>query len=126
MRSNREQYVWTLVALAVCAFILDRLVVGPYIEHRASLVTRRDEAAHDLAEGHRILDQEKRLRRTLEHMGDSIKLTPSEVEGQLLHRVQDWKQQAGVASASFQRVRSIDERGFTHMTFQVSGGGPNA
>src|SRR4051794_10214447 len=110
MGTSRQNLVWTLVALAAAAFILDRLIVGPYIEHRASLVTRRDEAAHDLAEGRRVLDQEKRLLRALQQMGDVIQSNPSEVEGQLLHRVQEWKQQAGVASASFQRVRSIDER----------------
>ena len=123
MSTNRQRYLLFAIGVVAGLLALDRLVIGPYLDYRMELVTRRQDAKKELAKAEGVLRQEKEFRRTLVEMGDSLKADPSDVEGRVLHKLQGWKQQAGLSNASFQRIRSVEEKGFTRMSFSVSAAG---
>jgi hypothetical protein len=121
--SKRERYIFFAVAAAVSIFVLDRLILTPYADRRRELVQFRQENQNKLADVKQVLGREQRLRKLLVGMGGSVRSDPSQAEGQVMHLLSDWERQAGVAKASFQRVRSVERYGYTHLTFHVSATG---
>jgi hypothetical protein len=121
--SHRERYISVVVLVAAAAFMLDRLALTPYLERRDVLIDQRQTQARKLADAQLVLRQERQFRQLLADMGASVAAEPSAVEGQFLHMLHEWEQQSGVAKASFNRQRSVEAHGFTHMTFHVSATG---
>jgi hypothetical protein len=103
MTSNRQRYLSFAVAVAAGIFTLDRLVIRPYLGHRTGLVAERQDKQKRVTDARQVLQREKELRKTMAEMGDSLKAEPSDAEGQVLHSLQEWKQQSGLANASFMR-----------------------
>jgi hypothetical protein len=121
--SSRERYI-TVAALAVGSiFALDRLGLSPYLEKRKSLADQIEARRHDLEGAKQLLLREQRLRQILAGMGQTLRSDASSVEGALLHLLHQWQVESGVREASFQRVYTVEEHGFTHLRFQVSATG---
>jgi len=121
--SSRERYI-TLAALAVGSiFALDRLGFSPYLDKRKELAERIEQRRHDMDGAKQLLQREQRLRQILTGMGQTLRADASSVEGQLLHLLHQWQEESGVREASFQRVFTVEEHGFTHLRFQVSATG---
>ena len=121
--SSRERYITLAVLVAAGLFAIDQLMLSPYLERRKTLaeeMTQRDQSLNDAQQ---VLGRERQLRSIIKGMGTSLRADSSTVEGQLLHLLYEWQQQAGVAGASFQRVHAIEAHGFTHLKFQISAGG---
>jgi hypothetical protein len=124
--SSRERYI-SLAALAVGSiFALDRLGLSPYIEKRKALAEQIEQRQHEMDAANQLLQREQRLRHILTGMGQTLRSDASSVEGQLLHLLHQWQEESGVAGASFQRVFTLEEHGFTHLRFQVSATGSMA
>jgi hypothetical protein len=121
--SKRERYVFVAVAAAVLLFVIDQLVLTPYLERRQALVELRQARQKQLDEVRHVLGREQRLRRLLVAMSGQVRSDPSQAEDQILHLLHDFEGKAGVSKASFQRLRSIERYGYTHMTFHVSASG---
>jgi hypothetical protein len=124
--STRERTVTLVVLFACAAFVVDSVVIAPYLTARHTLADRKQKQQLELDKAHRILDAEKRLRRKLALLSGRIKPDPAAAEAQLLHLLSDFQQQAGVANASFQRVRTAEDHGYTHLTYHVSATGSMA
>jgi hypothetical protein len=121
--SSRERYI-TLAALAVGSiFALDRLGFSPYLERRKALAERIEQRRHEMDGAKQLLQREQRLRQILTGMGQTLRSDASSVESQLLHLLHQWQEESGVGGASFQRVYTVEEHGFTHLRFQVSATG---
>src|SRR5438105_2671982 len=111
--SNRERYILTGLMLAALVFALDRLVLAPYLEWRDGLAAQAAANQRSLNEGHDMLAREQSLRRLLASMGGSIATNASAAEGQLLQLLHDREQEAGVNNASFSRVRTAEQHGYS-------------
>ena len=122
--STRERNITLVVLLACAALILDRLAIEPYIDTRHELVIQHQKRRHELDEANLILKREAHLRRTMAQLSKTIQPDPASAEAQLLHLLNDLEQQTGVGSASFQRVRTLDNHGYTSLTYHVSAAGP--
>jgi hypothetical protein len=122
--SDRERLIVAGLIVALLAFALDRLVLGPYLDWRGQLTAQAAANNRSLAEAHQMLDRERDLRRLLASMGGTIASDASTAEGQLLQLVHDREQEAGVGNASFSRVRTAEQHGYTCLTFHVSASGP--
>ena len=121
--SSRERYISLALLVAAGLFAVDRLVLSPYLERRNALADEMTQRNQSLDDAHQVLGRERQLRQIIKGMGASLRSDSSTVEGQLLHLLYEWQQQAGVSGASFQRVLSIEAHGFTHLKFQISAGG---
>lgn len=118
--SKREKY-FTIVLLGACAvFVLDRLAIGPYLDRRDALVLQRQLMQKNIDEAHKVLLDERRLKKELAGMEGFFKLDPSDAEGRLLGMLQESDQSSGVNAASFQRVGIVEEHGFTRLTYQAT------
>ncbi len=124
MQSSRRQRVIINLLLATLAlFALDRLALSPYLEMRDDLIHQLDSAANDLTQAHHILQLQDQLRPLSRAMSSALTADPSAVESRLLHLLHEWQQTAGVANASFGRLRSTESHGFTCLTFDISATG---
>jgi hypothetical protein len=128
--SKRERQISVVVLVAAALLVLDQLALTPYLERRKALVDERSARADELADVTRLMKKEQRLRRLLVEMGAAMagggggqQADPSQAEGRFLTLLDEWEKQAGVAKASFQRLRSAEAYGFTKLTFQVSATG---
>jgi hypothetical protein len=121
--TSRERYISLAVLVAAGLFVVDRLILSPYLERRRTLADEMTQRDQSLNEAQQVLGRERQLRLIIKGMGASLRSDSSTVEGQLLHLLYDWQQQAGVAGASFQRVHAIEAHGFTHLKYQISAGG---
>jgi hypothetical protein len=121
--SSRERYISFAVLVAAGLFAVDRLMLSPYLERRRTLADEMTQRDQSLNEAQQVLGRERQLRQIIKGMGASLRSDSSTVEGQLLHLLYEWQQQAGVGGASFQRIHAIEAHGFTHLKFQISAGG---
>ena len=128
--SKRERQISVVVLVAAALLVLDQLALTPYLERRRALVDEAGLRADELADVTRVMKKEQRLRRALVDMGAAMagagngrQADPSQAEGRFLTLLDEWEKQAGVAKASFQRLRSVEAYGFTRLTFQVSATG---
>jgi hypothetical protein len=121
--SKRERYIIVAVVAAVSIFSADRLVLTPYFERRQELVESRQLRQKQLDDVRQVMAREQRLRRLLVAMSGQVRSDPSQAEGQIMHLLHDFEGQAGVSKASFQRLRSVERYGYTHLTFHVSANG---
>lgn len=106
-------------------FVVDSVAVNPYLERRRALAEERVTKSRELAGVRDVLRRERQLRKVLVGLA-STKADPSEVEGRVLHQLNEWQREAGVGRASFQRVRMVEAYGFTRVTFQASATGTMA
>jgi hypothetical protein len=121
--SSRERYISVAVLVAASAFAIDRLFLTPYLERRKALTEEIANRDRSLGEAQQVLGRERQLRLIIRGMGGSLRADASAVEGQLLHLLHEWEQQAGVGGASFQRVHALEAHGFTHLKFNISATG---
>ena len=128
--SKRERQISVVVLVAAALLVLDQLALTPYLDRRRALVDEASSRADELADVTRLMKKEQRLRRLLVDMGAAMaggtsgqQPDPSQAEGRFLTLLDEWEKQAGVAKASFQRLRSVEAYGFTRLTFQVSATG---
>ena len=124
MALSRRERTITVAALAVGSILaLDRLGLSPYLERRQALADQIAQRTQDMNDARQLLQREQRLRQILTGMGQTLRLEASAVEGQLLHLLHQWQEESGVGGASFQRVYTVEEHGFTHLRFQISATG---
>jgi len=121
--SKRERLILFALALVAGLLITDRMALSPYFEWRTDMIVRRDAERRQLVDDRALLDRERRLRGMLVRMGGANATDTASVEGKVLNLVHDWEQQAGVGIGSFHRVRMVDSREFSTLSFQVSGSG---
>jgi hypothetical protein len=121
--SSRERYISVAVLSLGSLFALDRLGLTPYLERRQALAEQLDLRTQEMNDAQQLLLREQRLRGILSGMGQTLRSDASTVESELLHLVHQWQQESGVGGASFQRVYTVEEHGFTHLRFQISATG---
>jgi hypothetical protein len=122
--SKRERLVANLLLLLVGAWALDQFVLATYLEKRQELAGEYESQSHEIDQATAVIQRQAELRDLVQTMGDSLGEDPSVVEARLLHLAQDWEQKANVTNASFQRISAAEEKGFTRLTFEISGDGP--
>ena len=129
--SKRERQIAVVVLAAAALFVVDQLLLSPYIERRAELREAADKNAASLADMRKVMREEGKLRGVLVRMGAALgdaaggqqQADASWAEGKILAALQEWERSAGVGKASFNRLRSTEQYGFTRLTFQVSATG---
>ena len=122
--STRERNITLAVLIACVALILDRVAIEPYVQMRHDLVALHQKRRHELDDANLILKREAHLRRTMAQLSKTIQPDPASAEAQLLRMLNNLEQQTGVGSASFQRVRTLDDHGYTSLTYHMSAAGP--
>lgn len=128
--SKRERQISVVVLVAAALLVLDQLALSPYLDRRRALMDEASARADELTDVTKVMKKEQGLRRLLLEMGTAMagglngqQADPSLAEGRFLTLLDEWEKQAGVAKASFQRLRSTEAYGFTRLTFQVSATG---
>lgn len=131
--SKRERQIAVVVLAAAALFVVDQVALSPYLAERTRLQDAAATKAAELADVRRVMKEEGKLRGVLVRMGAALgdaaggqggqQADASWAEGKILAALQEWERSAGVGKASFNRLRSTEQYGFTRLTFQVSATG---
>src|SRR5690348_3871678 len=121
--SSRERLMAFALLMVGALFTLDRLAWQPYFDRRNELLKLQDEKQTAEHQATRVLRQAERLKPVMASLNQTLKDDTSETEGQLLHLMQEWEKSAGLKDGSFVRIKTVDEHGFVHLTFHISGTG---
>lgn len=122
--SKREKYIAIGAGVVICALLLDQILLSPLFfrlnnandaidAHQLDLQKAKDLFASDIAAS----------RRWKELTAGGLKLDASSAEGQLLDRVRDAAQSAGLSVQSLKPDRSERVNGFYRITLRVSATG---
>ena len=121
--SQRERYISFVLMAAGALFTLDRLMLEPYLEHRAELVQQLETKQHDKQEADLLLGRAHSFQVSMAGMRNALNQDSSDAEGKILHLMREWETQADLKNASFLRLRSVTEHGFGRLTFHITGTG---
>jgi Tfp pilus assembly protein PilO len=124
MMSKRERMIGFLAAGVLGALALDQLLVTPLLARLDDANRRHDVAEQQLAQNQQWLDRDLNLRREWNRMaGESLKIDAPAAEGQLLNRVRDWAQDAGLSLTSLKPERPVREQGYQKLTIRATATG---
>jgi len=126
-RTTREKYFMIAVGAAAGLWALDRYALSPYLDARAEVAASQLAADQKLLEVEQLQVQDKRMRRTWARMRQAgVESAPSEAERKMLHAIQSWAQEAGIAHVSLRPERINKEHGFVQVVVHATGSGPTA
>ena len=126
-RTTREKYFMIAVGAAVALFALDRYALVPYIGASNEIAERQAAAQEDLDGMVRLRRERRRMEKSWAAMRDAgVESTPSEAERKMLHAIQSWAQEAGIAHLSVRPERLNKDHGFVQVVVHASGSGPAA
>jgi len=122
--SKRERYAVIGVIIVIGVLALDRLVLTPMLDRRKELQdqTLAASADHDRAEG--LLKNRPQLSKRWNGMlTGGLKSDASSAVSQVLHRVELWASESGLAFAGLKPERTEKYQQFQIMTFRANGTG---
>jgi Tfp pilus assembly protein PilO len=122
--SKRERYI-VIVTVAVVAILgLDQFFVSPLLAKKSDLDGRIDSAEKEVAKQSTDVDLAKRARhKWAQAAGNTVKRDAPEVESQVNNSVRQWGQDSRMNVTSFRQDRIEKEKGFTKITYLVTGAG---
>jgi hypothetical protein len=121
-RTRREQLLILGVASAVGIFVLDRYVLTPFTTAREAIRTQQEITQARLAEVNTLFKREQQMRRAWAGMTVAgIEASPAEAERKMLHALQAWAQQSGVANVSLRSERVNQPHGYVKVNVHVTG-----
>jgi hypothetical protein len=125
-RTTREKYFMVAVGAAVGLWALDRYAVTPYVDARKDVIEQQAAAREQLDGRVRLQRERRRMAKTWAAMRDAgIESSPSEAERKMLHAIQAWAQDAGIAHLSLRPERVNKDHGFVQIIIHASGSGPS-
>lgn len=122
--SKREKVIGIVAGVVVGALALDQLLITPMftrLDDANAMIKRHEE---DLLKANSTFTSDLQARRRWKEMaGNGFKADASAAEGQLLDRVRDAAQNAGLSVQSFKPERSERVGGFYRITLRITATG---
>jgi hypothetical protein len=122
--SKRERYIVIATVVVVGVLGLDQFFVSPLWAKKADLDGRIKVAQDDLTAKTSDIDLARRARRKwAQASGNTVKRDAPEVESQVNNNVRQWGADSRMNVTSFRQDRVEKEKGFTKITYLVTGAG---
>ena len=122
--SKRERLIAIAVVAVLGVLALDQIVVSPLLARSDDLDAQIMAAQEDMLEAQDLFrDSRRRGREWALVSRDALKRNASEAEGQLLTRVREWAQDAGVGLTSLKPERDEKLKDFRQITLRATATG---
>lgn len=122
--SRREKIIVAVTGVVLGAFALDRVILTPWLDRRADALARVDLAQQDLTRAQQTFQNDQRAQRNWRRMaGDTLRTDAPAAEAQVLNRVRDWAQDAGLSLTSLKPERNEREKGYHKVTIRATATG---
>lgn len=119
--SKRERFTALVAGLILGALLLDRAVFSPLLQRFDAAGAELNDATAALTDAEALFDKSQRARRRWRELaGDSLRADPSAAESQLLNRVRDWAQAAGLTLTSLKPERIEREKEYQKLTIRAT------
>jgi hypothetical protein len=124
MMSKRERMVGLIAGGVLGVLALDQLLVSPLLARKADADQRLTAALDDQKRATQVFQRDLARRREWKEIaGESLKVDAPAAESQLLNRVRDWAQEAGLGLTSLKPERNDREQGYQKLTIRATGTG---
>lgn len=122
--SKRERYIAIAAGIVIGVLALDALVYTPLSERTQALDEQLDEKNAALGEAALLFDRSKKMNREWSTLaGRAVTHTASDAESQVLNRVRQWAQEAGLTLAQLKPDRTEQLKDFHVTSFRASATG---
>ncbi len=122
--SKRERYIAIGAGVVIFALLLDQVLLSPMFKRLSDANLAIEDYQSSLREANNLFDSDiAASRRWKELAGTGLKADASAAEGQLLDRVREAAQNAGLSVQSLKPDRSERVNGFYRITLRVSATG---
>jgi hypothetical protein len=119
--SKREKYIVIATVAAIALFVLDELVLSPYMDTLAQISTDTDAAIKQLTDANDVFSKQGKLRKVWAQMRGGLKSDQSEARSQAEHSLVDWSRWAGVAVTSSKSSVPSKAGSFQVLNYEVGG-----
>jgi hypothetical protein len=122
--SKRERIIAVVAFAAVAVLVLDHYALSPLLDASARLDEERTAAEAELGKSTTLFHRQDVMAHKWKDMvTGGLKSDPAEAEGQVLHALQGWADQARLSLASVKPERSMQGEELREITVQTSGTG---
>lgn len=123
--SKREKYIGIGVGAAVALWVLDALLLSPYVTQRSTLITQQQTATQKIADAKRLFDRRDRLQPIWSDLQKGgLQSDASMADSQAQHAVLDWFNGSGVYLAALKSDPHISQEGkFQVIKYHIQGEG---
>src|SRR5437764_13977264 len=102
-------------------FFLDRAVIGPFMTQRTELKGQIAEQETKLRAAKQLLNTSRQMnRRWAEISSGKLTRVQGEAESSVLHSLEDWARDAGLALPSLKPERAEKEKDFIRITWRAN------
>jgi Tfp pilus assembly protein PilO len=117
----RERNIFIVVLVLAALWALDELAIGPLLAARSQLQDDTLTATQSLEQANHLFTVERLDRRKWEQMTRyGLRTDPAAAESQMLHAIQDWSRDAGLALTGNKPDRAEAQKPFQKITFHVT------
>lgn len=122
--SGRERVIAIVTGVVLGLLLLDRFVVTPWFEARATLASELDLRRDAVKRAEQTFTNQRRAnRRWAELAGKTLHSDAPAAEGQLLNALRDWADDSGLALSAVRPDRGTAAHGFERITIRATGAG---
>jgi hypothetical protein len=123
--TKREKYIALGVGIAVSLWVLDSVLITPYLSERQTLATQLNDANQKLSDATVLFARRQRLQNIWADMQKGgLKSDPSEADSQAQHAVLDWFDRSGVYLALLKSDPHVSVEGkFQVIKYHIQGEG---
>jgi hypothetical protein len=124
MMSRREWMIGVIAGAVLGLLVLDQIVLTPLMNRLDTATADLDAAQLKLQENTQTIARSQTVRRGWrDRAGNTLQSDASTAESQVLNRMRDWSQQAGVSLTALKPERTDREKGFTRITIRATATG---
>lgn len=124
MMSKRERMIALIAGGVLGVLALDQLLVSPLLARKADAEQRLENAIRDQARATQVFERDLVRRREWRDIaGQSLKVDAPAAESQVLNRVRDWAQEAGLSLTSLKPEPNAREQGYQKLTIRATATG---
>jgi hypothetical protein len=121
---KRERIIAVVAGLVVGALVLDRLFITPWLERWDIARTRAAAAERELEDARQTIDNDLRAQRNWRDMsGGTVQSDAAAAESQVLNRVRNWAQDAGLSLTSIKPEAAVPQKGYQRVTIRATATG---
>ena len=123
--SKREKILVAGTLAVLLLLVADYYVLTPFMERQDLLQAHREQVVEDMNHASKLAKERKELAPKWNSLvSNGLKGSPSEAEGQLLHKLSDWARESGLTLSSLKPDLPESKEQLKEIHVQAQGAGP--
>ena len=122
--TKRERLIISLTVIVVSILVLDRYLFTPLLDRYWAVEARKQRLLGEMKRAEILLSRQRQVGpRWRQMLAGGLRRDPAEAEGQIMHALGDWSEEAGLRLSSLKPERPREKTDLREITFHVTGSG---